>query len=534
MSNAKVIRCGNLIDGTGAPALEDAVIVIEGSTIKTVGIGSDVSIPEGAQVIDASGKTVVPGFIDSHVHFLGIGYKIGHLQLSEAESVEEIVANLEKYIESRGLPEDKWIQGRGWDDQNLNERRYPNRYDLDAVSPDNPVALTRVCGHMIVLNSRGLEACGISKNTSNPEGGVIDKDDQGEPTGVLRDARRLVTQVIPLPSYDELRQGLRDASMLAHSLGITTVHDASRPDESGSHMSTAPYVDAREEDDLRIRAHVMTGYPQEVSGDQWLSFGTLKIGIDGSMGAQTALLYEPYENDPSTTGVYVGDKERNRKLVAEAHKKKGFIAIHAIGDRAITEALNRIEEVLTAETRKDHRYRIEHYEYPINDDIRRTVEMGVVASMQPNFVGEWGWPNGMYETRLGKERNQRTNPYNRLMNLGVHVSFGSDGMPFHALYGVWSAVNHPIARNKITVEEAIQCYTLEGAYATREEHIKGSIEPGKVADIAILASDITGPDFILSTTESEVIERAKKEQKETKAHMTILNGEIVYRAQKYR
>ena len=508
--------------------MEDAIIVIEGSKIKAVGTGSELSIPKGAQVIDASGKTVVPGFIDSHVHFLGIGYKIGQLQLSDAESIEEIVGDLGKYILSHGLPEGKWVQGRGWDDQNLAERRYPNRYDLDAVSPDNPVALTRICGHMIVLNSRALEACEISKDAPNPEGGVIDKDDQGEPTGVLRDARRLVTRLIPPPSYDELRQGLRDAARLAHSLGITTVHDASRPDESGAHMSTAPYVDAREEDDLRIRAHVMTGYPREVSGDRWLSFGTLKIGVDGSMGAQTALLYDPYENDPSTTGVYVGDKERNRRLAAEAHGKMGLMAIHAIGDLAITESLNRIEEVLTEEPRDDHRYRIEHYEYPIDEDIDRTVEMGVVASMQPNFVGEWGWPNGMYEIRLGEERNARTNPYRRLIGLGVHVPFGSDGMPFHALYGVWSAVNHPMPGSRITVEEAVRAYTLEGAYATREEDVKGSIEPGKLADITILHRDITGPWFRLESADPGVVEKAKKALKKTKAFMTILDGEIVY------
>jgi predicted amidohydrolase YtcJ len=528
LSNIKVIKCGNLIDGTGAPAVGDAVIVIEGSTIKAVGKGSDMSIPDGAQVIDASGKTVVPGFIDSHVHFLGIGFRLVQLQLSDAESIEEIVGDLREYIESRGLPEGKWVQGRGWDDQNLSDRRYPNRYDLDAVSPDNPVALTRVCGHMIVLNSKALEACDISKDTPNPKGGVIDKDDQGEPTGVLRDARSLVTRMVPPPSYDELRQGLRDAARLAHSLGITTVHDASRPDESGAHMSTAPYVDARKENDLRIRAHVMTGYPREVSGDQWLSFGTLKIGIDGSMGAQTALLYDPYENDPSTTGVYVGDKDKNLRQAAEAHAKKGLMAIHAIGDLAITEALDRIEEVLKIQPRDDHRYRIEHYEYPIDEDIDRTVEMGVVASMQPNFVGEWAWPGGMYDIRLGEKRLSRSNPFRRLLDLGIHIPFGSDGMPFHALYGVWSAVNHPTPESRITVEDAVQCYTLEGAYATREEDIKGSIEPGKLADIAILPSDITGPEFQLDTAEPTAVEQAKKAQKKTKVHMTILNGEIVY------
>jgi hypothetical protein len=383
---------------------------------------------------------------------------------------------------------------------------------------------------MVVLNSVALELCGITKDTPNPEGGVIDKDDQREPTGVLRDARGLIRPFVPPPSYEELRHGLRDASRHAHSLGVTTIHDLSRPDESAPHLSTAPYVDAHGEGDLRIRAHVMTGYPREWSGDEWLSFGTLKIGIDGSMGAQTALLYEPYSNDETTRGVYVGDAERNWELAREAHEKGGIIAIHAIGDRAITEAADIIEEVLIEKPRADHRHRIEHYEYPIDEDIARTRRLGIVASMQPNFVGEWGWPDGMYETRLGEERNTRSNPYRLLLDEGVRVPFGSDGMPFHPLYGVWSAVNHPMPESRISVEEAVRCYTLEGAYATREEKIKGSIEPGKLADIAILSSDITAPEFQLETTDTGTVESAKRELKRTKVYMTILDGEIVYRS----
>ncbi len=528
MSNFKVIRCGTLIDGTGANSVNNSVIIIDGPFIKWVGKEIDAKIPDDAQVIDASGKTVVPGFIDSHTHFLGMGYRLGHLQLSDAESVEEIVGRLGKYIQSRNLPKGKWVQGRGWDDQNLVEKRYPNKFDLDKVSPNNPVALTRVCGHMIILNSKALEVCGINEDTSNPKGGIIDKTESGEPTGVLRDARSLVTPYIPPPTYEELRQGLRDATKLAHSLGITTIHDASRPNESGGLMSTTPYVDARNENDLKIRAHVMTGYPREMSGDQWLSFGTLKIGIDGSMGAQTALLYDPYDNDPTTTGVYVGNKEKNIQQATESHEKGGIVAVHAIGDLAITEAIDLIEKILEVNPKDDHRHRIEHYEYPLDKDIERTVNMEIVAAMQPNFVGEWAWPEGMYEIRLGKERNSRTNPYRLILSKGIHMPFGSDGMPFHALYGVWSAVNHPILNSRITVEEAVMCYTLEGAYASREENIKGSIEPGKLADITILESDITGPEFLLKSVNPAIVESERKKIKQQKVHMTILNGEIVY------
>lgn len=526
----KAIKCGNLIDGTGSPPIHDALVIIEDNKIKDVGPRKEIKIPEEAVVIDASGKTVVPGLIDSHTHFLAMGYRLTHLDLSKSTSIKEIIEGLNDYIETRGIQPGKWVQGRAWDDQNLAEKRYPTRYDLDTVSPENPVMLTRICGHMIVLNSRALEACKITQDTPNPPGGLVDKDKQDDLTGILRDARSLVQPFVSPPTYEELRQGLRDAIKYAHSLGVTGIHDASRPDESTPQSSTTPYVDARKDGELRLRCHVMTGYPREPSGDEWLSFGTLKIGIDGSIGAQTALLYEPYANNPTTTGVYVGDKELNKERAFEAHEKRGIVAIHAIGDLAITEAIDRIEEVLYAEPRDDHRYRIEHYEYPAVEDIDKSMKLGIIASMQPNFVGEWAWQGGMYETRLGQKRLQRCNPYRRLLDLGFHIPFGSDGMPFHPLYGIWSAVNHPIRESRISVEEAVKCYTLEGAYATREEQFKGSIEPGKVADITILPIDITPPDFLLETEDPVFIDAEKKRIKSLKAHITIIDGEIVYKS----
>jgi predicted amidohydrolase YtcJ len=206
----------------------------------------------------------------------------------------------------------------------------------------------------------------------------------------------------------------------------------------------------------------------------------------------------------------------------------GEIAIHAIGDKAINEAINRIDEALKIKQRPDHRYRIEHYEYPTDEDIQRTKELEIIVSMQPNFVGEWAWPGGMYDTRVGKKRLERCNPYRKLLDLGLHIPFGSDGMPFHPLYGIWSAVNHPIKKSRITLEEAVKCFTYEGAYTTREENLKGTIEPRKLADITILPVDITKNWFKLKTTNSAEIEETKKKIKGLKVFMTILNGEIVY------
>jgi len=274
----------------------------------------------------------------------------------------------------------------------------------------------------------------------------------------------------------------------------------------------------------------MTWYPREWSGDQWLTLGTLKIGIDGSAGAQTALMFEPYANNPSTRGVYVGDQDRNKKVVTEQHAKMGQVAIHAIGNRACSEALDRIEEALKTKPRPDHRYRIEHFEYPVDADIERAKRLGVVASMQPNFVGEWGWPGGMYDSRVGPERLARGNPYRRLLDLGFHMPFGSDGMPFHPLYGIWSAVNHPQPKSRITLEEAVRGFTLEGAYATREEATKGSIEQGKLADIAIFDGDLRGDWFKLKSTDPKAVEWNKTEIKRKRAWLTILDGGVVYKA----
>ncbi len=526
----KAVLCGCLVDGTGRPALDDATILIEGNKITAVGDRKKIRIPDGAEIIDATGKTVLPGLIDSHTHFLGMGYALTHLQLIDAKSIGEITEGLRHYIKSRRIAKGNWVQGRQWDDQNLEERRYPTRHDLDEVSPDNPVALTRICAHMITLNTCALEACGITRDTPNPPGGVIDKDEHGEPTGVLRDARGLVTPHIPPPTHEELRQGIRDAVALAHSLGCTGITDCSRPDESAPHLSTKPYIDAHSEKDLHLRCHVMTWYPREWSGDQWLTLGTLKIGIDGSAGAQTALMFEPYSNNPSTRGVYVGDQDRNKKVVAEQHAKMGQVAIHAIGDRACSEALDRIEEALKTKPRPDHRYRIEHFEYPVDVDIERAKRLGVVASMQPNFVGEWGWPGGMYDSRVGPERLARGNPYRRLLDLGFHMPFGSDGMPFHPLYGIWSAINHPQPKSRITLEEAVCGFTLEGAYATREETTKGSIERGKLADIAVFDGDLRGDWFKLKNTDPKAVEWNKTEIKRKRAWLTILDGEVVYKA----
>jgi len=243
--------------------------------------------------------------------------------------------------------------------------------------------------------------------------------------------------------------------------------------------------------------------------------------IDGSIGARTAVFFEPYADDPSTSGIFTTQPKDLRQRVLTSHRLGMQVAIHAIGDRGIEEALNAIEAALDEEPRNDHRHRIEHCEVLTENQILRIKRLGVVASMQPNFAGEWGQPGGMYEQRLGPERLRRSNPYRRMLDEGIKVAFGSDcgycpPWPFNPIYGLWSAVNHPIEESRITLEKAIKCYTLDAAYASFEEDLKGSIEPGKLADITLLSEDLTSmpPEKI----------------GEARVDLTMVDGNILWRA----
>jgi hypothetical protein len=245
-----------------------------------------------------------------------------------------------------------------------------------------------------------------------------------------------------------------------------------------------------------------------------IKIGCSKLLMDGSLGARTAALFEPYTDEPSTKGLLLMPLEKLVEKAKTAHLNGSQIAIHAIGDLAIENVLNSYQEALKAKPRKDHRHRIEHCEILTASQIERIKELGIIPAMQPNFVGEWAGPGGMYEQRLGPERNRLNNPYRTLLDEGITVCFGSDGMPFNPIYGLWSAVNHGIKESRVSLVEAVKCYTLNGAYASFEEDLKGSIEPGKLADIAVIDSDLT------KTPPEEI--------KDAKVYMTLVNGKILY------
>jgi predicted amidohydrolase YtcJ len=514
----RAILGGTLIDGTGRPPVKDSTVVIRDDWVLAAGRRDEVPIPEGAELIDASGKTVLPGLIDAHHHFLWMGIRmIQTISLRDTKSLAEAVGKVKQKVSK--AEEGEWVLGGGWDESKWVERHYVTKFDLDAFSKDNPIMLTRVCGHLITLNSKALDIAGITKDTPDPPGGTVDRSEEGEPTGILRDARQLVMPFIPPTTEEVALKGLKSACELALSLGCTGVHEAGL-----DAFGVRAYQEAAEKGVLKVRAYVMWRSEQTEAmgalgfrtgfGNEMLRLGSAKMLIDGSLGARTAALFEPYEDDPSTKGLLMMPEEELKEKVKAVHRQGSQVAIHAIGDYGIELAINAIEEAIKDSPRKDHRHRIEHCEILTSTQIERIRQLGIVASMQPNFVGEWSGPEGLYEARLGPRRLRQNNPYRLLLDEGVHVAFGSDGMPFDPLYGIWSAVNHPIKASRITLEEAVKGFTLDAAYASFEEETRGSLEPGKLADMVILEGDLT--------------EVPPEEIKDVPINMTIVGGKILY------
>ena len=514
----RVLVGGTLIDGTGADPVKDSVVVLRDEYIVAAGEREEIEIPQGSEVYDVAGMTVLPGLIDSHCHFLGMGVNmLTTVPIRYTNTMKDALELIRKRA-SEAKP-GEWIIGRGYDEAKWPENRYITKDDIDPVAPDNPVALVRICGHLISVNTKALEAAGIDAETPDPDGGTIDRDRDGEPTGVFRDCRDMIWSVIPPTNTETMVEGLRAASDHALSLGCTGVHDAG----AGPKEFTA-YQLAHDNGNLKVRANVMprretpeaamslgirTGF-----GDQVLRIGPVKLLIDGSLGAHTAALFEPYEDDPSTSGLLLEDPAVITEKMSEAHSHGFQVATHAIGDLAIEHVIDSIQETLRREPRKNHRHRIEHCEILSSQQIERIRDLGIVPAMQPNFIGEWSGPGSMYRQRLGERRDRASNPYRTLLDEGITVAFGSDGMPFNPVYGIWSAVNHPIKENRISLVEAVKCYTLNSAYAGfHEEHV-GSVEPGKLADITVFDRDLT--------------EIPVKEIREAQCIMTLVNGKILY------
>jgi len=494
-------------------------VAIVGERILRVGRNSDVKplISKRSKVLDLRGKTVIPGIIDTHIHFVDYGLSLQRIDLRGVRSIAEIQSKV--MSKAKETPAGRWILGRGWDQERLKEKRCPDRHDLDKAAPENPVVLNRVCGHVCVTSSLGLQLAGITKETPDPQGGQIDKDPKtSEPTGVLRDeAMSLVWQRVPPPTQPELVAAIDAASRTALSAGLTTVHALLRD---------STYVEALQEARAtgRLNVRVYMGIPVDLLGNliglgiktgfggDWLKVGCVKMLLDGSLGGRTAALKEPYTDDPNNSGLLLYRKEELHQLVNRVHDSGYQLAIHAIGDHAIDLALDAIEEAQDKAPRKDHRHRIEHASIIAPKQIERMSRMRVIASVQPAFVTSDFWA----VSRVGKKREKWVYPFKTLF-ANVVTSAGSD-CPVERLdpiEGIWAAVTRggSLPAERLGVEQALYMYTVNGAYASFDETEKGSISERKLADMVVLSRD----PFTVSP----------EELKSIKVEKVIIGGRII-------
>jgi predicted amidohydrolase YtcJ len=508
-------------------------VVIEGNKIIYVGSesGAQKFIKSGTEVIDLEGKLMLPGFNDSHLHFISGGNYLLGINLRPALSKEEFVKIIKEYIQNRRLPDSTWITGGRWDHELWSDKSLPSKELIDSISPNTPIFVSRIDGHMGLANSKALELAGITKNTPDPEGGLIVHDPEtGEPTGILKDnAMDLVFKVIPPPSLEENIAAALRAIEEARKLGVTSVQDMTQPGELEA------YKEIMEQGKLTCRIYSI--WPLEryedivragitVGNEEGLiSRGAVKGYADGSLGSSTAWFFEPYVSDPSNYGLPM-DVVTNGKLekwAFDADRNRLQICVHAIGDRANNFILNLYERIKKENSPWERRPRIEHAQHLLNEDIPRFAEIGVIASVQPyHCIDDGVWA----EKRIGPERIKKTHVYHSLIESGAVVAFGTDWpvAPLNPLLGIYAAVTrrtvdgkNPNGWNpeeKISVEDAIKCYTLNAAYASFDEKEKGSIEVGKLADFVVLSDDILTIDPV--------------KIKDVKVEMTIFNGDIVY------
>ena len=501
-----IITNAKIWTGNEAQPYAEAM-TLSGDTIVAIGSSSEVMkhIPGStAIIVDMEGRFILPGFIDSHVHLLQGGSNLASVQLRDASTPEEFIARIREYaaLQKPGT----WILGGDWD--GMGWETLPHREWIDSVTPDNPVFVSRLDGHMALANSVAMGLAGIDRRVKDISGGTIERDGSGEPTGIFKDnAMDLISVKIPEQSDEEVDNALVAAMNYLASNGVTSVHGV----DAASYADAINRVRARGEQITRIYYlktisrwnELKEQIERDGKGDSWVSTGGVKGFVDGSLGSHTAAFIEPYTDLQTDSGLFVNSKEDLYRWISESDKAGLQVVIHAIGDRAINFLLNTYERVAEENGERDRRFRIEHSQHIAPGDIRRYAELKVIASMQPYHAiddGRWA------EEYIGPERMKTTYAFRSLIDSGATVAFGSDWFvaPATPLEGIYAAVTRRtldgknpdgwVPEQKITMEEALKAYTINAAYASFEEDIKGTLEPGKLADFVVLDRDITSID----------------------------------------
>jgi predicted amidohydrolase YtcJ len=484
-------------------------VAVRGDRIAAVGSNSDAETWRGprTEVLDAGGKLLLPGFNDAHVHFIDGGAQLDAVQLTDATSAEEFARRIGE--RAKTTPQGEWILGGDWDETKWNPAELPTKELIDRVARNVPVFVSRYDGHMGVGNSLALRLAGITAKTPDVPGGVIVRDAQGNPTGALKDAAMgYLDEVIPPMSRAQRLRAARRAMLHAAAVGVTSVQNM-----SAAYADIAVYDELLDEGELTTRIYAAPLITQAVHdqakigirrafGGPWLRIGAVKAFADGSLGSRTAYFFAPYDDQPTNRGLLAGDMHplslmRDRMMRADAAGLQ--ICTHAIGDEGISIILDLYSEVVRAHGRADRRFRIEHAQHVAAKDFDRFAQLHVIASVQPYHAiddGRWAEP------RIGQDRASRTYAFRTFLNHGVRLAFGTDWdvAPLNPLLGIYAAVtratldgknpNGWFPEQKLTVAEALEAYTIGSAYAEFQEKEKGSITPGKLADMVLLSDDI--------------------------------------------
>ncbi|MDQ6700616.1 MAG: amidohydrolase [Acidobacteriota bacterium] len=492
---------------------------------KILALGDDISRHIGPQtkLVDARGATILPGLIDSHVHMRNLGDSLETLNLRGAASEAEIIERVRRAVHEH-KPGD-WIRGRAWDQNLWPDKQFPTAQGLSQAAPNNPVFLTRVDGHAAWVNQKALDLADINGSTPDPHGGKILRTSSGKPTGVLIDgAQALAASKIPNPTPEDNERRIARAAEECVRLGLTTVHDA-----GVDAADIAAYRALISKHQLPVRVYAMlsrsawnaspTLTPE--LGD-WLTIRAVKLVADGALGSRGAALLQPYSDDPANSGLLILDEAAIRQVALDAVKRGFQVNTHAIGDRANRIVLNAYASALKG--RNDKRFRVEHAQIVAPEDFARFRDYSVIASMQATHAtSDMPW----VESRLGAERLKGAYAWQTFLKLGVHVPNGSD-FPVenpNPLWGIYSAVTRQDHEGKppggwfpdqrMTREQALKSWTIEGAYAAFQERTRGSLSPGKLADLVMLSGDI--------------MQMPAAEIWKTRVTMTVVNGAIVYK-----
>lgn len=528
-----IIVNANVHTMTGPQAAAEAIAIL-GRRIIAVGSNDEIKKFSGTntRTIDAKGQLVLPGFNDAHVHFMSGGFQLSSVDLRDAKSPEEFAQRIRDFAVK--LPPGRWITGGDWDHESWPGANLPTKELIDSYTPNTPVFVNRLDGHMALANSVALKLAGVTSATRDPDGGVIVRDPKtGEPTGILKDAAQsFVWKVIPTASFEEKLSAARAATNHAASLGVTSVQDMS------AGVDVGVYQTLLDRGELKTRIYAVWPLPswdrlartgvRAHFGSAMLRTGGLKGFADGSLGSTTALFFDPYLDAPNTSGIPSDEMFPDGAMlerVRGADRAGLQVLIHAIGDRANDKILSIYEQVEKEDGARDRRFRIEHAQHLRARDIPRFGRDKVIASMQPYHAiddGRWA------EKRIGPERAKTTYAFRSLIDSGAMLAFGTDWTvaPLNPMLSVYAAVTRRtldgkrpagwIPEQKISVEEAVRAYTIGSAYAEFQENEKGMIAPGKLADLVVLSQDI----FKIDPNQIDKV----------KVVLTLMDGRVVYEA----